>query len=236
MKIITDQFTQYGNYIYHNSYSPLRVLSGEIRKKVILPKEERTEEEKNLSKKISLARSKSTLKKLVLCNLPYGQPKFLTLTYRNPQFNETEAKRDFKNFIKRLKYHTKVQLRYIAVPEEHNSSLTRPDRLHSYHFHILIFDLSYIPASVYSDVWSHGFIRINRIDLNYMRVATYISKYISKQSSLPVSSRRFLTSRNIYRPREVNIYDLPLLEYESSRRYNRFTGGVVRCDIYKIVN
>jgi len=235
MRVITDQFLNYGDYIYHVSYSPLRLIKKGEKKKKNVFLQERTEEQVSQSKKISLLRSKATLKKLILCNLPYGNPKFLTLTYSDPQFDEKRAKLDFNKFIKRLKYHTKIQLRYIAVLEEHNSDTTRLDRLHSYHFHILIFDLSFFPAKVYADIWKHGFIKINKVNNNHAQVASYISKYLSKQSPVRKFGRRFLTSRNVYRPTTVNILDLPLLEFESSRSYNRFTGGVARCDIYKVV-
>lgn len=236
-RVITDEFKRYGNYIYHNNFTPLRLITRNTKKPKNIRWEERTEEQIQKSKKISLARSKATLKALLLCNLPYGNPKFLTLTYANPQHDEKRAKLDFNKFIKRLKYHTNPKLRYIAVPEEHNSATTRPDRLHSYHFHILVFDLNYLPAKVYSDVWKHGFIKVNRIDNSHMRVASYICKYVTKQDVLQKSSRRFLSSRNVYRPFVFKTYEeIPLLEYESSRRYNRFTGGTVRCDIYKIVN
>jgi hypothetical protein len=232
--IITQNVVQYGNYYYHYHYHPLRIVSGG------LPihgksheKSDKTDDEKELSKKISSYRAKKTLKDLILCNLPYGEPKFLTLTYRTPQFNDKQAKLDFKNFIKRLKYHTKIYLRYIAVPEEHNSLDTRPDRLHSYHFHILVFDLSYLSARIYSDVWRHGFIKINRIDTDHIRVANYIAKYLTKSSTHIPYSRRFLASRNCVRSKEVEFKDIPVLEFLHTRNYNRFTGGTVRCDIYK---
>jgi len=234
---ITDQFKQYGDFIYHLSYSPLKISGQSLRSvsKNTDKDEETKKTDQEQSKILSQKRAKATLKALVMCNLPYGNPKFLTLTYRTPQFNEKQAKLDFKNFIKRLKWHTKVQLRYIAVPERHESVFTQNERRYSYHFHIIIFDMPYLSAKVYADIWKLGFIRINRIRGDGLAVGLYIAKYLSKQSSHNAHSRRFLASRNVFRPKVLQAIELPLLEYQHARRYNRFTGGTVRCDIYKKV-
>jgi len=230
--IQSQQMVKYGNYYYHYTFSPPRIVSGGgLVRTTSTEKNERTEEQKNLSFKISAHRAKKTLTDLILCNLPYGSPKFLTLTYKNPCFDDKEAKKHFKQFIQRLKYHTKISLRYIAVPEEHNSYSTRPDRLHSYHFHILIFDMPYLSAKVYSDIWRHGFIKINRINDNHMRVGFYIAKYLTKSRHVPYS-RRFLASRNCFRSVTLQLTEVPPLVYLHSRNYNRFTGGLARCDIY----
>jgi len=179
-------------------------------------------------------RTKTKLNNLILSNLPYGAPKFLTLTYRNAEFNKEKAQNDFKNFIKRLKYTTNIQIRYIAVPEEHNSKSTKSDRVHSYHFHVLIFDLPYISAKVYSEVWRHGFIKINSVRGDEMRMASYLSKYLSKTEHVK-GSKRYLASRNLIKPQIVQFTDLPLVEFVKTISYNRFTGGVATREIYKII-
>lgn len=232
---ITENIVRFGDYFYHYSYSPLRLFGRSFNNHVIVDKIEKNEEQLRKYQLLYAYSSKKTLRDLILCNLPYGQPKFLTLTYATPQHNETQAKLDFKNFIKRLRYHTKCQLRYIAVPETHNSIDTRPDRLYSYHFHILIFDLSYISAKVYADIWRHGFIKINRVHDDHIRMSYYLSKYLTKTGEHKKYQRRFLTSRNVFRPVSISFVDLPLLEYQHTRRYTRFTGGNTRCDIYKLV-
>jgi len=237
-KIIYSKFTKYGEYIYHTSYSPLKLLGG-------LPlrgnntnndRSERTQEENEKLQEIYSKNSKRKLKALILCNLPYGNTKFLTLTYRTPQFNETKPKNDFKNFIKRLKYHTKIQIRYIAVHEKHESYSTQTERVNSYHFHVLISNLNYVSSQIYADIWQHGFIKINKVKGEPMRMANYVAKYLTKSNTHNKYQRRFLYSKNCFRPYDIPISEVPVLEFMHSRVYNRFTGGIARCDIYKIHN
>lgn len=85
-KIIYSKFTKYGEYIYHTSYSPLKLLGGfPLRcNNTNNDRPERTEEENEKLQEIYSKNSKRKLKALILCNLPYGNTKFLTLTYRNP--------------------------------------------------------------------------------------------------------------------------------------------------------
>ena len=222
-----------GEYVYHYEYSPLYLVSNNL--KILSSYHERTPEELQDLQKIYIKKSKKTLKELILCNLPNGQAKFLTLTYASPEFNKKKANNDFKNFIKRLKYSTKINLRYIAVSEEHDSQATKSDRVHSYHFHVLIFDLPFLSAKVYSEVWTHGFIKINRVFGDNIRMANYVAKYLSKCPSEKYH-KRYLSSRNLVKPSTVSLNSLPLLEFVSACRYNRFAGGVVHREVYKIYN
>jgi len=236
--LINEKYVRYGEYIYHTQYSTPRVIDSLYTwsNNRNPNKKERTQEEIQQSIQASSQNSKRKLKALLLCNIPYGNTKFLTLTYRTPQFNETQAKLDFKNFIKRLRYHTKTKIRYIAVHEEHDSALTQTERAHSYHFHVLISDLDYISAKVYADIWKHGFIKINRVKGDTFKMSAYITKYLTKQTTHNKFQRRFLYSKNCYRPRHITVQEVPLLVYEYTRRYNNWTGGTARCDIYKIAS
>lgn len=231
-KVISEKIMCMGLYYFYQKYSPLKVsYNGGVLKsdKVILSENS----DFTLSELVSLYRSRRTLRELILSNLSYGSPKFLTLTYRNAEFSSVKAKYDFNKFIKRLKYNVNPALRYIAVMEEHNSSSTSTDRLHSYHFHVLIFDVPFVSAKVYAEIWRYGFIKINAVKNDHLRIVSYLSKYLSKSAQHKKGERRFLSSRNIRRPYEVDHQALPALEFVSARVYNRFTGGRVRLEIYK---
>jgi len=224
---------QYGDY-YHLTIPSLPVIMYEKISQYQGEKIQKPPDELAQLQYLYALKSKKTLKELLLCNLPTGQPKFLTLTYATPLHSETQAKLDFKNFVKRLRYHQKKYVRYIAVLEQHDSDKTETTRRHSYHIHAVVFDMSYLSHQVYADIWQHGFIKINRIKGDDLRMTNYICKYLTKASTHERYQRRFLSSRNCLRAKRVDFEDLPLLEYINSRVYNRFLGGTCRVEIYKV--
>jgi hypothetical protein len=67
-----------------------------------------------------------------------------------------------KYFIQRLNYylyHTKTQLlKYLATWEKQKRG--------AIHYHVIFFDFPYIAKEKLQNLWSHGFIKINRIDVD----------------------------------------------------------------------
>lgn len=100
---------------------------------------------------------------------------FLTLTM-SECFDATEAKRALKRFLMRIRRH------YESV-----SGIWRMERQETgrVHFHLLLFQLPFIPQSVVQKVWTRctrearSIVDI-RLASGHRRVLSYISKYISK--------------------------------------------------------
>lgn len=175
----------------------------------------------------ALTRSRRRLKDLIYCNYtPNTQCRFLTLTYRNAQFSPAQLKADFNLFIKRLKYHTKNNnIRYIAVPEKHQSVNTAPDRFGSYHMHILLFDTGYVPVMELFKIWGHGTVDIIMCYGDANGVVHYLSKYIAKDMSIDYG-RRFLASESCIKPTIVtDLSTLPILQEIYSSMYTDFSGA-----------
>lgn len=234
-RVISEKFINLGDYYRHYIYSPFCLITKQpkrLRSSLISEKyDENKEYYANCAKR--------KLRDIVISNLPYGKPRFITLTYASPEFSSSKSKRDFKTFIQRLRYHLgelghDSQFRYIAVPEEHNSDSTATDRIHSYHFHVILFDLPYIDTTFYARTWSHGFIKINLIKGSAFSTAFYLTKYLSKTTLHKRCERRYLVSRNIYRPREVYPVNLPALKYNKGSNYKTFSGSSVRVDYYQL--
>ena len=82
--------------------------------------------------------------------------------------------RDWQLFMKRLRKHTgNKHIRYIRVVELG----TEKQRLH---FHVVFFNLPFIPKSVVEQVWSKGFVKPT--ELKGVQAIQYVCKYISKPS------------------------------------------------------
>ena len=114
--------------------------------------------------------------RIVDCNFN-NQTKFVTLTFKENIQDITVTNKEFKNFIQRLNYslyHTKTQLlKYIATWEKQKRG--------AIHYHVIFFDFPYIAKEKLQDLWSHGFIKINRIDVDSKENrGRYLSKYFGK--------------------------------------------------------
>lgn len=136
--------------------------------------------------------------RIVDCNFD-DKTKFLTLTYKENIQNITKTNRQFKYFIQRLNYylyHTKTQsLNYIATWEKQKRG--------AIHYHVIFFDFPYIAKETLQDLWSHGFIKINRIDVDSRENrGRYLSKYFGKDLELKEHKKKaFFKSQHLKMPK-----------------------------------
>jgi hypothetical protein len=135
--------------------------------------------------------------RIVDCNFN-NKTKFLTLTFKENIQDITYANKEFKNFIQRLNYYlykTKIQLlKYIATWEKQKRG--------AIHYHIIFFDFPYINKAKLSNLWTHGFIKINRIDVDSIENSgRYLSKYFGKDLELKEHKKKaFFKSQNLKLP------------------------------------
>lgn len=153
-------------------------------KKEVSPAElERIKKERFLK---SSSRAKSKIFDLVACNantlLDYEgnkqRVKFLTLTFRENITDLENANMEVTKFIKRLSYYAykvnKNVIKYISVPELQKRG--------AWHYHIILFNVKYIPWIELIKTWGVGGVYINSLKngLDGTTVAKYVTKYISK--------------------------------------------------------
>ncbi|WP_287712842.1 rolling circle replication-associated protein [Blautia sp.] len=140
--------------------------------------------------------------RIVDCNFD-NKTKFLTLTFKENIQDITITNKDFKYFIQRLNYYlyqTKVQtLKYIATWEKQKRG--------AIHYHVIFFDFPYIPKNKLQDLWTHGFIKINRIDVDSKENrGRYLSKYFGKDLELKEHKKKaFFKSQNLIMPTEQKL-------------------------------
>lgn len=153
------------------------------------------------------------LKRTIQLNMT-AKAKFVTLTFNNEHDYGIEdiqqANEHFSKFIGRLSYFfnkNKVNnkdrtLQYIASHE-----LTKAGRVH---YHMVIFNIPYLPAKKLEEIWRGGFVKINSLDnVEDKFVALYISKYIAKDLDKKANySKAILSSNSLKRPEPHRInYD-----------------------------
>ena len=156
-----------------------------------------------------------------------------TLTYEGDKPSEKEARRELRNFIRRMgREYEKAgrEFRWIAVTEYKN---------HRIHHHIV---MSYIDDQVIRSQWKRGYVRFTSLDRsrNYRKLAEYFVKETTKTMREPgnETKKRWSSSRNLIRPivkREIvqakTMYEQPKafkgyeIDRDSIHRYEHpFTG------------
>ncbi|MGW4235109.1 rolling circle replication-associated protein, partial [Streptomyces sp. NPDC004980] len=102
---------------------------------------------------------------------------------------------NLKNFIQRLNYTLKIKLKYTAVIEFQKRG--------AIHYHLLVYNLPYTPVDVLSDIWGHGFVKINKID-HVDNVGAYITKYMIKDNidERLLGEKSYFSSRGLKKPEE----------------------------------
>ena len=149
--------------------------------------------------------------RLIDCNFD-DSTKFLTLTVADNVTAIKYCNREFRKFIKRLNrrvYGTdKTKVRYLAVWEAQKRG--------AIHYHVVLFGLPYIRLSELREVWGHGFVKINRVDVDQrMNVGRYISKYFSKDvDEGSYKQKKFFRSQNLIQPVEERFTMLEPLSFE----------------------
>lgn len=149
--------------------------------------------------------------RLIDCNFD-AQTKFLTLTFAENVSDIKYCNREFSKFTKRLNrriYGTdKKQLKYLAVWEAQKRG--------AIHYHVVLFGLPYIKSAELREVWGHGFVKINRVDVDHRaNVGRYISKYFSKDvDEGSYKQKKFFRSQNLVQPAVERFTSLEPLSFE----------------------
>lgn len=161
--------------------------------------------EKLKNRYLSSQRSKKTFTRLVHANIfqwpsPKGRmikPTFLTLTFAENITNVTKANKEFTKFIKRLNYEVTGKkesfLKYITVVEFQKRGAV--------HYHLIFFNLPYIPKKKLWKIWRKGFIKIERAK-DIKKELSYLSKYMGKNldEDRLRGEKSYFCSRNLKQP------------------------------------
>jgi len=131
----------------------------------------------------------------------YGKEttKFLTLTFAEDIKDLKKANLHFMNFVKRMNRFLNFKLRYIAVVQFQDK--TRGGVIH---YHIMLFNVPFVPVSKITEIWGHGFVKINAID-DVNNVGAYMVGYMGKNlvDERLFNQKRFFRSKGLAKPTEV---------------------------------
>lgn len=212
--------------------------------------QEARDKRKTEAKAKAARRARETFRRLYNANAwqwenPRGekcQPIMVTLTFKEEVRDANEAKKLFAEFILRLNYQrmkcgSKEKVKYIAVPELHKEN--RPQVVH---FHVIFFNIGFIPKEELAELWNRGLVHVQRIsDKDAFRslVPTYFAKEFETTSRARM--KRYLTSRGLKKPavvldeRTVDdiLAGLTKAELEEEREINTDSFGVITYKRYR---
>lgn len=135
--------------------------------------------------------------RIIDCNFD-DKTKFMTLTFKENIDDVAYTNYEFNKFIKRLNFYLynskKQQLKYLAVWEKQKRG--------AIHYHVIFFDFPYIKHEDLQKVWGHGFIKINKVDVDSKdNRGRYVSKYFSKNiDERDYKQKAFFKSQNLKMP------------------------------------
>ena len=161
--------------------------------------------------------------RIVDCNFD-SNTKFMTLTFKENEQDINITNLEFSKFIKRLNYDLYKQktqlLKYLAVWEKQKRG--------AIHYHVIFFDLPFINMKNLQNIWGHGFVKLNKIDVDSQENrGRYVSKYFSKDLEFKEHKKKaFFKSQNLKKPivRRINSLqpiDLPETNIIYTKEYTR---------------
>jgi hypothetical protein len=148
-------------------------------------------EEKIRNRENTLKRTSSQIDRLIWANPDLYR--FMTLTFAENIKDLKTANRHFNNFIKRLNYHLKDKIKYIAVVEHQKRG--------AIHYHMMID--RFIEKKTIKEIWSQGHTDIRLIKGSLFKRSRYLRKYLTKTNAKDRrlwGHRCFFTSQNIKKP------------------------------------
>lgn len=150
--------------------------------------------------------------RIIDCNFD-DNTKFMTLTFKKNIQDITYTNYEFNKFIKRLNFHLyhvkKQSLKYLAVWEKQKRG--------AIHYHVVFFSFPYIKVKQLQEIWTHGFVKINKVDVDSKdNRGRYISKYFSKDiDDKDYKQKAFFKSQNLIMPKIKRITKKELFDFSN---------------------
>ena len=158
------------------------------------------EEDREKNREIVLSRAKREVRRLINSNVDaWGEkPKFFTLTFAENVMDIKWANNEFKKFRQRLSRHIwgcPNNLKYVAVIEFQKRGAV--------HYHVVTFNMPYVPHSVLEEIWGNGWVHIRVID-DCDNVGAYVTKYMTKDcdDERLREQKCYFSSRGLVKPVE----------------------------------
>ncbi|MEI7891229.1 MAG: hypothetical protein WCI36_04670 [bacterium] len=162
---------------------------------------------KRAKRKDSISRTRTQVRRLTNSNPDLT--KFVTLTFKENILDVTVANRLFNKFIMRLKYKY-LDFKYVSFIEFQIKRGIKNGDGGAVHYHFLC-DLPYIKNKELTKIWSHGHVKINKLE-NVDNIGAYVCKYLNKDMTDErlFNRKKYFCSKNIEKP--TTIFDEEIIK------------------------
>jgi hypothetical protein len=185
--------------------------------------------------RFSLQRTRTNIKYVVECNItPYT--KFATFTFAKALKDRTEVITAFRTLTRNYQRLYGEKLKYLYVIEQGKRSTKR------LHIHAVIFNNRYITLTEMRKLWTHGSVRINKVD-DTDNIGLYLMKYITKDMT-EAKKKGYISSKALIQPQTyrlphhipINDTDCTYIKHYTIPLYNKKNEkvGEVRASLYEI--
>jgi len=232
--LVENYIKVYPNFIKVVQYeNPIRVLQKNL--EVVAPSRQHSEprsatESDELTKALSLRRTKTTISDITLCN---SFDSFVTFTFAKDRDNVDLLKNRMSKWLKNQR-EIYGPFKYIIVPEYHKDGK-------SIHFHALFKDYKGPLTKTKHRIngrsvfhlksYKHGFTTLVKID-DISKVSSYIKKYITKDMPIFKGRKRYWCSTKLLRPfvtHDKDILNNPYLTFVNCYKKDNFI--IYHCDV-----
>lgn len=197
-----------GDYCYLKEYTKPFLVG--VKREYEISKDN---ESSNPKRYDNLKRCRDNVAAIVYSNLT-DYTKFLTLTTKETILDVPTFQRKLQTFIQQLRRND-IDLKYIYVYERQLKRGKKEGNAGALHVHMVIFNEEYIPMDLLKKCWKHGRVELkilnglrcknNKVSQELIRnPASYICKYITKESVAEFNEKVYRCSKNIKRPVEIN--------------------------------
>lgn len=182
----------YGIYTHITDYKKVRCRFKQNRRTYTTKKDARKQAS-------SIKRAKDRVYQIVEANRKAFKKRgrknvFFTLTTKDQLKDYKESNKKIKAFIRRLNKYCGYPIKYIIVPELHESG--------AIHYHGVFFNLPYIPVKTLRyNIWKYGYVDI-QLPKGIKSISRYLTKYLTKdfQENTPVNTKLYFCSRGLSYP------------------------------------
>lgn len=152
--------------------------------------------DKSKNKKDSLNRSIKKIRNYIATNYTKRATQFVTLGFNSDITDIQIAKKKLERFNSKLKNKLKESPKYIGTIEYQENGRI--------HFHIIYFNLPYIPHDELLKIWNNGSLWIEPVTYG-LKSFDCLTRYILKQSKLAIDYKNiyFRSKANLKEPKEI---------------------------------
>lgn len=192
-KLMTNRTIISGKYVEISSYMRPVAYNFSVVNRIQSPRKALVRRSDNID------RAKKRILRITMANELRFKPTFITLTYTHTMLDRNIAVRDTGAFLRRVRL-AYPMAQYVYTLERQKLRGEKEGNSGTWHAHVLLFNVPFIPFTTFNKWWKLGNTKINKTN-NALHCAFYLAKYIGKDTDdLEGNKRAYNGSHGLLKP------------------------------------